>query len=681
MKYTRLFSLLLLLQFPLFSEDAITYPVSGKLCTMTMGSEGKPEFSDFDYLHQASGKPKLPAILRTFLLPPNADLTTVEVTMENAEEKSLTGSYRLRSGEPYQTAMGPVESESSATRAAGDIYPKLVLVNTTGKLSNCKMVTVEINPYRQDTVGGSMTELVSGDLKITYTTDGEVEKDGVLYWVDKQLKRIAVNYEDMIGAYTLTPAAKPHLAIITTDATVAGSQSLSGFIESKEQKGFEVSVVTEGEWATGAADRSDALRNWLQQNYEEQQISYVLLIGDPVPTTGDVPMKMTLAMATPIGSDCPTDYYFAELTGDWDQNKNGWFGEGSLDLGRGGCDKYAEVAVGRIPLYDNDYATLDEILDKTVAYENAAPVDVEKRKNILLIAEPSDPYTPSYEFAELIKDEYIEQNNWDAFTIYKESYGDIVPDLSPTSVTNVTDTWNSNSFGLCVWQTHGNKKSAVKIMHSDSLKNLNSDTPTMIFQGSCLNAKPEEKNNLAYALLKSAAIGTIGATRLSLYLTGQSNPKDKKPTNQSLCYYFTRFAIEDKEPIGVILNRLKSEVDGDFRGAWLNYCDYNVYGDPTVSVFSGEDNPVSVLPQKSSVNGKVKVHSTADGVKLQLPLSENGGTVELFSVQGRKVFSTQFTKETSALTVPKNAAASGVYILSVKQKGQKSIFTAKTALR
>ncbi len=643
---------------------------------MTEAGE-KPLFTDYDYLHQASGKPKLPAILRTFLLPHNADLSTVAVTMENSVEKNVEGTFSVQRAKTYQTALGPVdvEIEESNTRVESDIYPKLTLVNTTGLLGNCKMVTIEINPFRQDTVENSMTEFVSGNLNITYDTETISEKKSIVSWVDTQLKRIAVNYSDMISNYTLTPEVSPHLAIITTNAIVSGSQSLTSFIASKEAKGFSVSVVTETEWALSAADRSDALRNWLRANYEEQQISYTLLIGDPTPTVGDVPMKMTLAMATPIGSDCPTDYYFAELTGDWDLNKNGWFGEGKLDLGVGGCDKYAEVAVGRIPVYNGEYAILDAILDKTIAYENATAEEVQKRKSVLLIAEPSDPYTPSFEFAELIKKEYTEPNGWGSFRIYEDSYGDVVPDLSPTSIDNVTNTWNANSFGLCTWQTHGNEDVAISIMHSDSTKNLCSETQTMIFQGSCLNAKPEDQNNLAYALLKTGAIGTIGATRLSLYLTGQNNPKDKKPTNLSLCYYFARFAIEEKEPIGVILNRLKSEVDGDFRGAWLNYCDYNVYGDPTISLYSGAGQATPIGLHQNLDRQNILVSSNSNGIELTLP-KLSSGTVVLYNASGRVVYS-QTLQKSSKTVIPSNGIAAGIYFLSLNIEGQAQLFNSK----
>lgn len=665
-----------MMQLPIMGEEVVNYRVEGKLCDMEMGADG-PGFSGYDYLHNASGKPKLPAILRTFLLPYDTELSSISVTMENADEKVISASGPIARAVPYQTAMGPIECEVD-DRAAADIYPKLALVNTVARLGNCVLVTAEINPYRQDTVDSTLTELASGDLKIKYEVGAAVEKNSVVPWIDKQLKRIIVNYDDMIGSYSLLPAAdKPHLAIITTDAIVAGSQSLEKFIAAKEQKGFKVSLVTEGEWG-GAADRADGIRNWLKQNYEAQQIEYALLIGDPIPTSGDVPMKMTLPMATPIGSDCPTDYYFAELSGDWDMNKNGWFGEGQLDLVRGGPDKYAEVAVGRIPVYDGDFTALDKILDKTIAYGNAASAEVEARKNMLIISEPSDPFTPSYEFGELIQKEYIEPSDWSSARIYKESYGDVVPDFSPTSIPLVTEVWNSKSFGLCTWQTHGNEDIAKKIMHSDSVTNLNEKSTSLIFQGSCLNAKPEVKNNLAYSLLQRGAIGTIGATRLSLYLSGQTNPKDKKPTNLSLCYYFARFALHDKEPIGVVLNRLKSEVDGDFFGAWLNYCDYNVYGDPTLSVYDGKDQAVALENSAFTPVTSADILRTSGGITVNLTSPVQHGSVHLFGLNGREIYSQQFSNEKS-VNISRSAAAPGVYLLVLNLENRR--ITQRVALK
>ena len=94
-------------------------------------------------------------------------------------------------------------------------------------------------------------------------------------------------------------SAPANYVIITTSATVAGSQELSQFVSVKELLGSSVRVVTESEWGGGTGDvAAEHIRARLQANYAALGIQYVLLVGDPNPATGDVPMKETWPVTT-----------------------------------------------------------------------------------------------------------------------------------------------------------------------------------------------------------------------------------------------------------------------------------------------------------------------------------------------------------------------------------------------
>ncbi|MHA1601783.1 MAG: C25 family cysteine peptidase, partial [Promethearchaeota archaeon] len=70
------------------------------------------------------------------------------------------------------------------------------------------------------------------------------------------------------------------------------------------------------------------IRNWLQNHYVSDSIEYVLLIGDPDPddetsssdSVRDLPMLMCWPRhaATDSYEESPTDYFYADLTGNWD---------------------------------------------------------------------------------------------------------------------------------------------------------------------------------------------------------------------------------------------------------------------------------------------------------------------------------------------------------------------------
>lgn len=73
----------------------------------------------------------------------------------------------------------------------------------------------------------------------------------------------------------------------------------------------------------------------------------------------------------------PTDYFYADLTGNWDSDGDGYYGEHADDAG---VDFYPEVFVGRIPVYDEDYTTLDNILESVMNHHIVAG---DEKNNIL----------------------------------------------------------------------------------------------------------------------------------------------------------------------------------------------------------------------------------------------------------------------------------------------------------
>jgi hypothetical protein len=151
------------------------------------------------------------------------------------------------------------------------------------------------------------------------------------------------------------PSAYNGYVIITSNAIANNcSMSLQNFIHMKELEGHTVKVATESDFGglTGQAPNGTAekIRKWLQDNRDPLQIRYVLLIGDPDPDdplalpddyprpwsqppntpekTGDIPMKMCF----PLFHDdhcreSPTDYFYADLSGNWDLDGDGIFGE------------------------------------------------------------------------------------------------------------------------------------------------------------------------------------------------------------------------------------------------------------------------------------------------------------------------------------------------------------------
>jgi hypothetical protein len=221
------------------------------------------------------------------------------------------------------------------------------------------------------------------------------------------------------------------------------------------------------------------------------------------------------------------------------------------DKGIGGVEFYADVSVGRIPLYDEDengaldHDVLDSILQKTIDYEVADVIQSTWRRNVLTSCpyvamwdSTANDYTVAkYWWSEWLRDEDAPPPFWDWWRIYEQTYPDVTPDAEVhdgCSPAKTLAAWNDpndpadaddadDGRGVVMWMTHGDQTSARKVFENALCQDLDDGKPSLVFMGACYNAKPEvthdSLNNirlpLAYMNLKSGAVGAIGATRTS----------------------------------------------------------------------------------------------------------------------------------------------------------------------
>ncbi|MCP4548644.1 MAG: hypothetical protein GY835_19480 [bacterium] len=281
----------------------------------------------------------------------------------------------------------------------------------------------------------------------------------------------------------------------------------------------------------------------------------------------------------------PSDYYYADLTGNWDLDGDGYAGEGEPrwpdgdadDAGPGGIDVHWEVLVGRIPFY-GDFDDLDAILVKTIEYQNESATQAVWRENALLPMYNSDDHTPGYHLGEQIKDEILAPRGWAYHRVYENQYGlNPPPETFPWPLDDdVTDIWAGNPFGLVVWWTHGWGKEANHVIASWDVSELDDGYPSATFQASCGNSHPEFPDNLTYSLLKKGGVATIGATRSCYYAVGQTNFAGSGSSSGMAYEYASR--IVPGQSAGLALHVLKQSVANVW---WANWVVFNLYGDPS----------------------------------------------------------------------------------------------------
>jgi len=594
------------------------------------------------------GDPALPYIERFVLLPSNTDLDTLSIEIRSAVEEAISGQFSVIPTPPITTSVDGrviqdwgnqpiIDGKNPLIYESDQFYPaNYATAGYESRLGPYLMVPVRFWPYRYNPVTGELVRLVKGEVALVFEmTQISLMPAPASPWLTEKLETLVVNPELVSESYpqAAAPASAAPLAIITTSNIISKSTKLASFIAHKTNMGFDVTLVTESQWGGGIGNAAaENIRTWLKANYATKA-RYAILIGNPHPDNGDVPMKMLWPRYNADDyREAPSDYYYADLTGNWDLDGDGIYGEQPDDFGTGGIDRVPEVIIGRIPHYGNT-ADLDKILQKIINYETSTTVGTWAQR-MLIPLEPLDANTPLWQLGELIRTDVAIPSALNYYRIYEENYGVVpAPEKTPCNETNVRNEWK-NGYAFVFWGTHGWPQGGADIFTTGSCPSLDDTKPAYTFQGSCLTAYPEASDNLAYSLLKNGGIGTNGATRVSWYYPGQTDYSNTDSV-AGMTYQYAKQIAKLRKRSGDALYDSKLAV---YMGIYPNHIVFNLYGDPTIvpqwpSTFNIETTslPYGKVGQPYSVNlqasgGKLPyIWSVVDGsLPGGLTLNSNG---------------------------------------------------------
>lgn len=559
-------SVLLVFCVPMLLGATISIPIpSGGLPVKTLNGEAL--FSEMP-AYGEPGYPLLPSKEYTLLVPPDADLSTVSFHLEGMKETELAGRYAVKPASPPYSIEGPVWPQNRNIVNGRDIavygsdafYPDTYIQDISVHMMRCyKIVKARLYFYKYNPVSGTLKALTGGRLVLDVkrrSSGGEAS-----YTVPAKFRKLAqklvMNYAEAGPAYDseYSFTNKSGYVIMTESGIITGSKQFEALKKSKQDHGFTVKVLTESDWGGGTGNQAaENMKKWLQANYKEMGIEYVLLIGDPNSASGKVPMKK---------SQRNTDFYYSELTGPWEN------------------DVLAEVSASRIPVYGNDYTTLDKILTKVITYENTPAKDIGWRTFCFIAEKPYDSQTPGYPLFEAIKTKFLDPNKWGNYRIYDVSTGN--PDESSCTETAVKNAWMKLKFGLMLWMTHGSATGASSIMKSSTMEGFTDEFPSIVYMGSCSNASISTSTNLTYTALRKASIGAIGGTDITWYGDAQIDKFEGTSTTQGLLYQFAQ-GITDSLGAGDALNYAIGRCTD--KKWWINIEGYVLYGCPEIGVFT-----------------------------------------------------------------------------------------------
>jgi len=555
-------------------------------------------------------------------VPPAVVPDSLELEIVEVESETLPGVYSIQPAPlPRPGEQGDVSGRGRVEmQDRGEQFPSAcVTLLSYSQMRKWNFVRLNFTPFQYDVESGQLTVTSRVTVRVNYAVSG-IEVNAALMRdrvMDDLAAQMFINYDAARDWYVADEdgglrSPVYDYVIITTNAVEIYSNKLSAFVNHKEALGHAVLVVTEDDFGafTGQPpnQRADKIRQWLQGYYTIYGIEYVLLMGDPHPDqSGEahIPMKMCWprhgAIDYPEYQEAPTDYFYADLTGNWDYDCDQYYGEWGDDYGMaGGVDLTPEVYVGRIPVYDGDYGTLDNILQKIMDYESESG-DLSWRKSVLL---PMSFYTETYDgapLAEQMRDDYLNSAGYSSWRQYQQANGACGLDsIYPSEEelrggTVVRDRWMNDHYGIVCWWGHGSETDASvgcdgcwdgTLFTSSYASDLDDHHPSFTYQCSELNGYPENSENLQYAILKNGGIGTVGATRVSWSDTGVDyGDFDGSTTNSGIGYEYVKRLVE-QEPAGEALYLAKSSMTPSADYWLMNYYDFNLYGDPTVGIAS-----------------------------------------------------------------------------------------------
>jgi hypothetical protein len=583
------------------------------------------------------GYPQLPAKVYNIALPPQADFASLnlQVVSQNLADQGIVDIPPLPPMAAWIDGQQVIQDyEDVYTR--DEFFPASpVQVIGTAQMRKWRYIRILYCPFQYNPVTKVLRKVSDVSFQVSHVpASGTIVPDSLLAddAMDQRAADILYNYKEAASWYTpASPTPRPSVTydyvIITNSAIQSASTQLSNFTSYLSTKGFNPLVVTESQYSglTGQSPNGTAekIRQWLINNYSTYNIEYVLLIGNPHPSSGNVPMKMCWprqhATQNPDYDESPTDYFYADLTGDWDLDNDTYFGEWPDDNGTGGVDFANEVYVGRVPVYSG-VINLDNILSKMISFGTASPAAISWRQSALLPMSFSDSSTDGAYLAEAMKTDYLTPSSYSNYTMYQQGSMCAAADSSFTDDEELLNSavashWGSNNYGMVWWWGHGWYTSAsigysgcgsANLFNNTETSSLNDTYPAFTYQCSCYNGYPENSGNLGTALLRQGAVATVSASRVSWYaVTSWYTGLKYYCDNASIGYYYGEELVSNSKNAGEALYDVKSDMGANHHtwwggSHWMNLFDFNLYGDPAMALMESQSSHTVSTPNTPS---------------------------------------------------------------------------------
>ena len=529
-----------------------------------------------------------------YALPPGSTVKTVKVTGAIVESENVHSNDKFS---PVQDMK--FGSEIHKTNCPALFYEQ-------GKIRKWDFVKLYYSPFVWNSKKNTLDIYKSLHFTIIPKT---VDKESSVEMADEAFDSLAsklfTNYSTAENWYKKPllcsgPGERYDYLIIADSSLIP---SLSSFVKYKEENDklrIKVVSLSDVKVHSRGGTTQEKIRNYIKLHYLEWGIKYVLFVGGPkaIPMCYMYPepneKRDENGLERPVGRT-PTDFYYAELDSNWDADKDQLPGEYSEDTNEI-KDYYPDVFVGRIPFDNPD--KVRKVLDNSIRFEESKE---SFRKSALFVGamlyygEEGTSRQDGSLALNFAWQNYLKPAGFTGFSMYEQSgtHPSIFKSDVPLTEDNFVKQMRSKKYGLVLWNAHGSPTFIARKYWDDANKDgkveageikwvtllSTSDidkyrfAPSIFYAASCETAWPE-KDNIGFETLLHGAAAYIGASRIS-YGGGTIDP---------VLEGFVKHYAVDKFGIGDSLDISLFEMPHTAKADFVNLYDFNLYGDPSLSL-------------------------------------------------------------------------------------------------
>jgi hypothetical protein len=597
------------------------------------------------------GTPLLPVQTTYLLLPPDAQVTGVKVTTEEAAE--LPGEYNLyptQPPSPFSTGKPPeFVPQDAAIYNSAEPYPAQTLVHySTGIKSGFQVCGVTFSPLQYLPAEHRLRLNQRVRIDVVYEDGARAPALLTASQLDlfrKDVAALVANPEDLPAFSPLKRETDDYEIdyLVITDNGL--TNALQPFCNWKTSKGIRTEMRTTQWIGTHypGRDLPEKMRNLVIDFFNNRGLKFLLLAGD----VELVPCRQARAICAGEVGNIPCDLYFGDLQGSWDGNHNDVFGEQGGDS----VDLYADIYVGRAPI-DNT-AQAATFLNKVMTYERNPDPDYVKK---LLL--PSGWLWQEIGYHGHVVNDAIAAltpGDWEDASL-----------IDPPGPTTAFDSINAG-FAFCHLAGHGNQQGVYSQNGTPLYTQSQAGVQTNGFRKLCIiNSMAcdpgdiEWNDCIAEYAVNDPRGGAICVMMNSRY--GWGTPPSMGPSELLDLSFYNYFFNFDSTFIGIDHARSKDYYHDDamYDGCW-RWCVYelNLLGDPQLPLWHGAPHSLVVVHSDSIRTGQdtLAVQVSADGSPL--------ANAEVCAWKSNEVFAQGVTNGSGEARIPTCAAIPGSMSLVV----------------